>query len=580
VGDRDKDVEGDLDYGGDDDDVPTDGPQTLRDLTREWNKGTQRGRDITSFREPMPAEDLPGEDAALRELVERSTPPASLPRAMTLDALLQPSPAVVAGDMGPWVRQALRWAGPDLASRSLAHLVQPTASALQDPHGRVLFGRARAGAIATLLALEGPLLSASPAPSTTAFVDLCMELAGQRPTLLGVWWRAQQAQLKLPVGAEIARQELAGRRDGRGRAVTPDDTAAHHLDQVLRDLLDLPSATSLVPHVPEVPTMGPDLDDPLGLDEVLAAHTGGRPDPLASIYATTMHGAERLASAVARTRVRFAGIAVALAEVGDHWVSGAPVGPAQALVAHADGETQRILSLLVEIAQAARRRAVDPQGIRNGLRRAAKLLDKVVASTLRSFARLAAGLLPELPDLPPLYAPPADDPLAACWADGQPGDALPWLAEQPDSLAVRAARRFTEVGAGRSPSSLVKPLLALADDADPTRPLLGQAARLVAGSCALWADDLDTALTLGSALREQGRSRRNGLMMVCGALLQMEVHQADDDPGAREDVRTECAIDAWHMGQRAALTLLLRWEEPDLGRADEALDELFDAAFT
>jgi len=573
IGDRGLELESDLDYGGDDDDIPTDGPLTLRDLTREWNKGTQRGRDITSFSEPMPAEDLPAEDHVLAEAIRDAVPPDDLPRFGHPDALLQPTPSVVAGDMGPWLREAMRWAGPDLGARSLGHLVLPAAPALQDPSGRVLFARARAGALATLLMLDGPVLRDAPSPAATAFVDLCLELAGQRHTLLSVWWRAQQAQLKLPIGADIARLELQGRRTGRGATARLPDTIAHHLEVVLRDLIDLPSAKTLVPHVPEVPRYEADEDDPLGLDDILAEHTGGRPDPLASIYANTILGAERLASAVARTRVRFAGLAVALADVGDQWVAGGPVEPALALVAHADTESQRILTLLVEIAQAARRRAVDPQGIRNGLRRAAKLLDKVVTTTLRSMARLTGALLPDLPDLPPIYTPPPDDGLAGAWADGTPREALPWLARQPEGLDRDAAELFTRLGAGQSPGALAAPLRRLADRADVPRPQLAEAARVVAGACCLWGGDHDGALVLAQHQQQLGRQRRNGLLMAAGTLLEIEVHHAKGDFAEREAVRFARGVDAWHMGQRAGLSLLLRWEEP------ESPDDLMEAAF-
>jgi len=573
IGDRDEELIGDLDYGGDDDDVPVDGPLTLRDLTRQWNKGTKRGRDITAFTEPMPAEDLPPEDDALADAIRRAPAP-DLPATEALDPLLQPNPAVVAGDMGPWIREALRWSGRGLVPRTVGRMVGPAAPALLDPHGRVLFARARVGALCSLLVLDGPVLREAPTPAVTAFVDLCLELAGQRPTIHAVWWRAQQAQLKLPVGAEIARRELAGRRTGRGRRAELPETVGHHLGVVLRDLIDLPSAKTLVPHVPEVPVYEADEDDPLGLDDVLAEHTGGRPDPLVSIYATTIHGAERLASAVARTRVRLAGLAVALSDVGDQWIAGAPVDPVVALVEHSDRESQRILTLLVEIAQAARRRAVAPAGIRNGLRRAAKMLDKLVTSTIRSMARLAGGLIPEVPDLPALYEPEPEDPLTGAWADGRPQDALPWLATVAHGVDREAAELFTRAGAGEPPYQLADPLLALADRCREDRPWLGEAARVVAGSCLMWAQRYDEALEVGSHHLMLGRSRRNGLLMASGALLCAEVFHQLGEPADRDDVRRIAGIDAWHMGQRAALTLLLRWEPPQV-----EVDELIESAF-
>lgn len=572
--DRGHDHESDFQFGGDDD-APADGPTTLRDLVREWNKGTQRGRDITSFADPMPEEALPPADGALAARIRAAPAPDDLPASDTLDPLLQPTASVLGGDLGPWLREALRWADDDLAARALQHLIVPTAGALQDPSGRVLFGRARAATLATLLVLDGPALRDGPPPATSAFVDLCLELAGQRPTLLQVWWRAQQAQLTLPVGAEIARRELTDRRNGLGRGARADDDAAARIEAVLRDLLDLPSAVTLVPHLPTVEPHRPDDDDPLGLDDVLASHTGGRPDPLESLYATCQLGAERLASAVARTRVRLAGLAVALAEVGDQWIAGAPLDASLALVEHADSESQRVLALLVEITQAARRRAVEPPGIRNGLRRAARMLDKVVTSLVRSFVRLVAGLLPEAPGPLPPVPPPADDPLAGAWGDGTPRDALPWLAQQPEGWSRDVAVALTRLGAGAAPSALAGPLLVLADAAPASRWALAEALRTVAGSCLLWAGDDDGALALGRSQRLRGRARRHGLLMASGTLLALEVLRRRDDEAAVDALRLQCGVDAWHMGQRAAVQLMLCWTPPPV----DDLDEAFDAAF-
>ncbi len=555
----DRDFDLGIDFGGDDDDaLPNDGPQTLADLVREWNKGTKRGRDTTAFVEPMPVEDLPPPDHALAARIKADPVSPDLPPADSIDPLLQPSDTVIAGDMGAWLREAIRWSGGELPHRTLAHAVLPVAPPLLDPHGRVFLARARAATIATLMMRDGQVLRRSPTPAVTAFVDVCLELAGQKHTVLDVWWRAQQAQLKLPVGVEVLQGELSGRRGGPGPSVELPHPAHEHVVMVMDDLVDLPSAATLVPYVPELERDVPEDDDPLGLDDILESFTSPRADPLESLYATVLHGAERLASAVARTRVRFAGLGRALCDVGDQWITGAPVDAVLALVAHADEQSGRILKLIVEIAQAARRRSVDPQGIRNGLRRAARMLDKLVRTTLRSMASLVGGILHAVPTVPEVFVPDPDDPLVGAWADGNPAEAIAWLRRQSPGWDREAAILFTRVGAGEAAASLADPLLALAAARD-ARPHLAEAARVIAGSCLLWSERHAEALAVGERHVELGRARRNGLLMATGALLAMEVHQRRGEQEALDALRYRVAKDAWHMGHRAAFTLLMRW---------------------
>jgi len=562
-------------FGGDDDDpVPVYGPQTLADLTREWNKGTQRGRDTHTFREPMPGEALPPEDEALAARIRADPDHPDLPPPDTVDALLQPSEAVIGGDIGSWLREAMRWAGGELPQRTLGHAILPAAPPLLDPHGRVFLARARSAAIATLIMRDGPVLRQAQSPEVTGFVDVCLELAGQRHTVLDVWWRAQQAQLKLPVAAKVLGGELAGRRGGPGREAELAPSAQDHVVAVLKDLVDLPSATTLVPFVPELTQSAEEEDnDPLDLDAVLDQFTGGRPDPLESLYAAVTHGAERLASAVARSRVRIAGVSRALCEVGDQWIAGAPVAKVLALARHVDDQSGRILTLIVEIAQAARKRSVDPQGIRNGLRRAAKMIDKLVRTTLKALAKLVGGLLPTVPEVPEVFVPDPDDPLVGAWGDGAPADALPWLATQPEGWDREASLLFTRVGAGEAATTLADPLLALADTPD-ARPHLAEAARVIAGSCLLWSERHQDALAVAKHHVALGRSRRNGLLMASGALLAMEVYDRRQEHAALEALRYEVAKDAWHMGQRAAFALMVRWRGAE--QAPDAVEAFLD----
>jgi hypothetical protein len=233
-----------------------------------------------------------------------------------------------------------------------------------------------------------------------------------------------------------------------------------------------------------------------------------------------------------------------------------------ALVRHADEQSGRILKLIVEIAQAARRRSVDPQGIRNGLRRAARMIDKLVKSTLRSMAKLVGGILHAEPFVPDVFVPDPHDPLIGAWADGHPASALPWLARQGPGWDRDASLLFTRVGAGEAATTLADPLLALAN-APHARPHLAEAARLIAGSCLLWSERHADALDVAEHHVALGRARRNGLLMASGALLAMEVHQRRGEQEALDALRYDVAKDVWHMGQRAAFTLLMRWHPPE-----------------
>ncbi len=444
-----EDQDHDLQFGGDDD-LPADGPLTLDDLTRSWNQGTKRGNDATTFAEPMPSEDLPPEDAALLDAIRADPHAPQVPPLTTVDGMVQPSAQAVAGDLTPWVRQALAWAREGIAHRAAARLVLPPAPCLQDPWGRMAISRARAAAITSLLVVDGPTLSSSPDPLTSALVDMCLELAGRSGVVDAVDLDIRAGDTKLPVAKQILEPWLAGRR---ARQVAPQalpPVAGARVRGLLAELLDQPSARSLLPELSTPAAEEAEDADPLGLDDVLAQFTGGAVDPDAGLYDAAVQAAEKLAAACARLRVRTVGVSVALAETADLWTAGAPTENLLWVAAQLDQEVNRILQLLVEIARAAQGRQVAPPGLRNGLKRAATWIDRANGQVPALLATIVGGVLPGLVEVLAPPDPPPEDPLELAWGDGTPRDALGWIEGLDAGLERDLALVFTRAAADRA----------------------------------------------------------------------------------------------------------------------------------
>jgi hypothetical protein len=134
---------------------------------------------------------------------------------------------------------------------------------------------------------------------------------------------------------------------------------------------------------------------------------------------------------------------------------------------------------------------------------------------------------------------------------------------------------FTRVGAGEPAARLADPLLHLAQEAaDAGRPHLAEATKVLGSSCLLWANRLDEAMDVAQHQIREGRARRNGLLMATGALTAMEVHHAAGEIAQRDALQYTVAKDAWHMGQRAAFTLMLRWHAAN--ERDDYVDAFFN----
>ncbi len=556
-------AEHELQFGGDDD-APVDGPLTLDDITRSWNQGTRRGNDRTTFEEPMPAEDLPAEDRDFVQAIRTDPARPTLPDIWTMDSLVQPSAETVCGDLQHWAVEAVRWGASGLAARALAHLIQPAAPCLQDPHGRVLLSRARVAALASTLVLDGPVLMSDPDPTTSGLVNLCLELAGRQHVVLDVFHAVQASDVRLPVARTVLDEQLEGRRDREVKPTPLEQRASTHLQWVLEGLMDLPSATTLLPAFPEhvEPQVEAD-EDPLGLDAIMNSFTGDPIDPLDGPYVATQQAAERLAAQCARLRVRLVGVSMAVADTCALWSSGAPTHNLRQVADQTDREVDRILQLLVEIARAAQGRRVAPAGIRNGLKRVARMLDKAQGGALHLLVAVMGGVLPGRPQVRGTLDRSIDDPLSGAWADGRPQHALPWLRSLPASLDRDAAILFTRAGAGEAGARLGREFAAIAEAATASdRPNLAVAAGIVQGSCALWAEATDEALALAAQQIADATARRNGICVAAATLLAVEAHLQRDDSDLAHSQRYAGAHVCWHLGTRGGFTLLARWTPP------------------
>ena len=170
---------------------------------------------------------------------------------------------------------------------------------------------------------------------------------------------------------------------------------------------------------------------------------------------------------------------------------------------------------------------------------------------------------------------PPDDPLLGAWADGRPGDALGWLRRQPQDLPRDAAIALLRVGAGEPAERLVDPLIDVVEAARATRPLLAEAAAVLASAASVWAGRWEDAEALARGHIALGHARRNGLLLAAGALTVMEVHHHRGAASARDDARYAAAKATWHMGQQAATTALLRWTAPEADPTADAVAAFF-----
>ncbi len=547
-------------HGGDDDPLADDGDLTIDDLTSSWNPGAKRSEDRQIFLEPMPDDELPPEESDYFDVIRAVARPWDMSASWTIDALLQPTPQVVGASLTDWATGISRWASPGLAWRAAAALLRPPAPVLQDPHGRVLHSRARGGAIATWVLLTSPAVYGGATASTSAFVDFCLELDARRHRMHAMRIFADQTGKKIPLAARLLQDQIGSEGPHvRHRPLAPE--ARTWLDASFEALLDLQDPGLLIPDLvgaePEV-----DPDDPLGLDAIMKQMTGGGEEPDAPLYKAAVQAAERFASVAARTRVRYAGLAMVVAEVASLWSRGAPVGSLVEAIQAVDQDVAELLQLLVEIARAAQKRQVEPAGLRAGLTRAARRMKRLRRRANDSLAAIVGGILPGQPELPPLLAAP-DDRLGQAIGDGEPAAALDWLRGLPPSLDRTAAICFARAASGEPAQALLRPTLELRKaSAGAADIALSSVANILLGAIYLQLGSLTDVHRIAAEQLETGRHRRNGILVAEAALLTMEAHYAAGDLQAARAYRIRAGNLLWRMGAQGALSILARWTPP------------------
>ncbi len=546
--------EADKDYGGDDD-VDDDLPLTLEDLVRNWSPPTERSEDRPSWLEPMPSDELPPEDEAYLAAI-RPDGPQPVRGGFTVDSQLQPSRSVVAAGMMDWARAVAPWCASSVLDRVLAHSFAPGLSLLHDLEGRVLFHRARMGAIGSLLLQRGPVLREHPSTANLAFIAFCLELQGHRRHAEMVRIDPGVKGKTMPKTPDVFARSFSA-RPGRSEPRPLPPEAMERLEPVLDLLLDLEDPAVYLPAM--CAPSSEDEDDPLGLDAVLIQFTGGLSDDPAALYYSATQAAERLAAATARTRIHVAAAAVALAQVARLWSAGPPLEALERMARTLDQETDRNLRLLVEIARATRSRSVPPRGLKMGLTRAARALRAAHAMCKELLAEIVGGLLPAMPSLPPREEP-LPTPLEEAWADGEPRRALPWLERLPPTPEHRLATLLVQLEAGLAATKAGEAFLEIAATCDDE--LLRDLIAVYAGPCLLLAENWDGALELALQQMERALQRRNGAMLADATLLGIEALRGRGEPDAAEALRRDGGRKAWSIGAPGAITLLARYTPP------------------
>ncbi len=557
------------DFGGEDDGGDPNAPIEV-DLSESWNPGATQPSDRPEFLEPMPDDELPPEDAEWLEGLERVGDPPDAPATSASDALVQPSPEILARSIAGWCRGAARISGAGLHRRAWAHLLTHPGSTLQDPWGRVLVLRARTAALSVAAVLSSPLIPGGADARTCAFVDFVLELEARDNLVRAA--RLSLAENERPQAQKITLQLLDG-ASGQVRPRALSGPARGVLDRTLRALLVLDDPMGLVPRFPEEEEEEEE-DDPLGIQALIVAHTGGEKDPHEALFKSAIQAAERVAAAIQATRLRFAGTTVAIADVACLWSAGAPADSLVAVMAELDAGTDATMQLLREIARAAQKRQVGAAGLRQGLTRAARDLQRVREETIAKLDAIVGGILPGDPQFSEIEAEP-DDPLTHACGDGRPEHALPWLASLPDSLDRDAAIAFVRLSARTDVTSEIDRLLALRERATAERSdMLAFAAGVAAGAACLHVGRHEEAAAIGADHVRFGLSRSNGILVAEGAILGTEALYAAGDVEGADALRRRVGAAVWQMGARGALTLLARWTPP----ADEPEESPFFAS--
>ena len=546
-------IAGEVGYGGDDDDV-VDGPLTLEDLTRSWNPKARAGKDAPAAKPRTVWEDLPAQDEAFLAEIRRR--PAPKPQQGLGDGLYQPTVVAVSTGLSPWAREIRRWTQPTVSHRTLLQLMSPPTSLLQDPHGRQVFSRARAAAIANCMALD----EGHRTPATAAFIQFCMELAGSDTIVQHVWDAAVAGGTQLPMARNLVGAALppaSHRLSPRSLSVPAHD----RLTEAIVRRAGLGATRGFVPDALQVVTEV-DLDDTLGIDEVLSAFTGASEAADRATYDTVLRSAERMASACAHTRIRYAGVSVAIGGISSHWSAGTPAVDLLEINQQLDADIQSVLKLLVDVARAAKGRTVDPAGLRNGLKRAARMIERSRLAAAKRLATLIGAVLLPNPDIGPEQPWPEND-LQAGWDDGLFEVARRELLLAPPGLDRDVALTLTGAVLTNAPAQAVVSFTDLSTDLRPKRPLLAAALDVFLCSSAIWAEAPAAALQAADRLIGLGRLRRNGVLYAAGALTHLSALELDNRSGDIQTRRLDFGAELYQMGAPAALSLLARWTPPE-----------------
>ena len=168
------------------------------------------------------------------------------------------------------------------------------------------------------------------------------------------------------------------------------------------------------------------------IGSILAAHTTSNlPSETKQRYAQGLKSAEKLAQLVTHTRVRLAVACILISEVSQLWLKGAPNETLYSISQSVDKQTEDILRMLVEIAQATKQETIPPRGIQNGLTRAARAITTLRQRIVQAPTLVTGSALRCLNVFTSIH--PANSPLAEAIADGFTSSAF-W---------VNAARSFT-----------------------------------------------------------------------------------------------------------------------------------------
>ena len=547
-------------FGGEDDPIDS-GPLTISPAAFSASTSIRKFKDRGALREYMPDDRLPDPDDTYLAAIRTGHTTRSIPHTSFPDKFLQPSEQVVASSLRSWAEGICYWSATDLTHRCVRQFIRRPPPCIQDRNGRVLFGRARTASAALALLTDSPVVKSTEDALTYSYVAYCLEISGRLRTVEALRIEALgDKENRLPLATKLLAPRLPGNNFQRPKRALSSEVVAC-LNHFLRQALDPWDPHAFLPDFRQDAPASEDEDDPLRLDAFMESILGKAKSREDYQQETVLGAAENLATECARLRIQTAGLGVVLSQLSEHWIHGSPDELLLECSRTTDRAIREALKLLVEVATAAKKQAVQPAGLVNGLRHAASRIERISSQIIDGYVDAVSSVFTGDPELVPPATEPAPDPLAQAWADAHPAAGLEWLASLPASSEREFAILMTRADLGLSAPALLSEAMTVRERAlTDSDHLKAHIAGMITCCGFLQESKFEQAYSVADAMQAEAWSRQNGLAFAAATLTLLETLTAQGRHEAAKALHLEAGRQAWLIGAEAAVSILGRWE--------------------